>query len=108
MTVSDSRRDRALTFLAETDSEVAELEGDVMRKEYMLDLVKDRAFLVADGNNAARQAKANTAADTLRAHEEWVQALVASKRMKAKRETERVVWETWRSENSARKAGAHP
>lgn len=76
-----------------------------MRKEYMLDLVKDRAFLTADGNNEVRKAKANTSADASRAHEEWVQALVAFKRIKAKRETERVVWETWRSENSNRRQG---
>lgn len=104
--ISDDRRDKAIRYLAETDSELAELEGESMRREYMLDLVKDRGFLVADGNNAERLAKANTSADTSRAHEEWIQALVAFKHMKAKRETERVVWETWRSENSNRRHGA--
>jgi hypothetical protein len=105
MSISDDRRDKAIRYLAETDSELAELEGETMRKEYMLDLVKDRAFLVGDGNNAERLAKANTSADASRAHEEWVQAVVAFKRIKAKRETERVVWETWRSENSNRRVG---
>ena len=104
--ISDERRDKAIRYLAETDSELAELEGETMRREYMLDLVKDHAFLTTDGNNAERQAKANTSADASRAHEEWVQAVVAFKRIKAKRETERVVWETWRSENSNRRVGA--
>ena len=103
--ISDDRRDKAIRYLAETDSELAELEGETMRREYMLDLVKDRAFLTEDGNNEVRKAKANTAAESSRAHEEWVQAVVAFKRIKAKRETERVVWETWRSENSNRRQG---
>lgn len=103
--ITESRMEKALKYLAETDAELAELEGEAMRREYLLDLVKDRAFLTGDGNNAERLAKANTSADASRAHEEWVQAVVAFKRVKAKRETERVVWETWRSENSARKVG---
>jgi hypothetical protein len=103
--ISDDRRDKAIRYLAETDTELAEAEGDAMRKEFMLDLVKDRCFLTASGNVAERNALAGTAAEVSRAHEEWVQAIVAAKRVKAKRETERVVWETWRSEHSARKMG---
>ena len=78
-----------------------------MRREFMLDLVKDRCFLTSDGSVAERNAKAGTSVDVSRAHEEWVQAVVAFKRIKAKRETERVVWETWRSENSNRRQGGN-
>jgi len=103
--ITDDRRDKSIRYLAETDSEMAEAEGESMRREFMLDLVKDRCFLTSDGSVAERNAKAGTAVDVSRAHEEWVQAIVAFKRIKAKRETERVVWETWRSENSNRRQG---
>jgi len=103
--ITDDRRDQAMRYMAETDSEMAEAEGDTMRREFTLDLIKDRCFLAADGSVAERNAKAGIAPEVGRAHEEWVQALVAFKRIKAKRESERIVWETWRSENSNRRQG---
>lgn len=104
--ISEDRRDKAMRYLLETDDTGAVAEGEVMRKAYMLELIKDRCFLIAEGNNEVRRAKANTSADVSKAHEEWLQAYVASKRIKSKRESERIVWETWRSENSNRRQGA--
>ncbi len=103
--ITDSRRDKAITYLAETDSELAELEGEAMRREFMFELVKDRVYLTEEGNVETRKARSRVAAESSKAHEEWIQAVVALKRIKAKRETERVVWETWRSENSNRRQG---
>lgn len=103
--ISDERRDKAIRYLAETDGEMAELEGETMRREFMFELVKDRVYLTEDGNVETRKAKSRVAAESSKAHEEWIQAVVAFKRIKAKRETERVIWETWRSENSNRRVG---
>jgi len=103
--ISDERKERSLIYLAETDEACADLEGDVARKEYMLDLIKDRVFLTADGNNAERQAIANTSGETTTAHEVWAQALVKLKHMKAKRTTEALVIDVWRSENANRRQG---
>jgi hypothetical protein len=104
--ISDERRWKAVTYLAETDLECAELEGEMIRREYMLDMIKDRCFLVADGNVREREATANTSAEVQRAHEEYVQALVRFKHMKAKRQTETMICDQWRSENANRRQAA--
>jgi hypothetical protein len=103
--ISDDRRMKAMMYLAETDETCAELEGEEVRREYMLDMIKDRCFLVAAGNVREREATANTSADVQRAHEEWVQALVRFKHMKAKRQTEAMICDQWRSENANRRQG---
>lgn len=103
--ISDDRREKAMRYLAETDLESAELEGDEARREYMLEMIKDRAFLTADGTVRERDAIANTSAEVQRAHEEWVQALVRFKHVKAKRQTEAMICDQWRSENANRRQG---
>jgi hypothetical protein len=105
--ISDERRWKAVTYLAETDLECAELEGEQVRREYLLDMIRDRAFLTADGSNIKeREARANTSAEVQRAHEEWVQALVRFKHMKMKRQTETMICDQWRSENANRRQGS--
>jgi hypothetical protein len=103
--ISDERREKAMRYLAETDLECAELEGEQVRREYLLDMIKDRCFLTAEGNVREREATANTAAEVQRAHEEWVQALVRFKHMKSKRQTEAMICDQWRSENANRRQG---
>jgi hypothetical protein len=103
--ISDERREKAMRYLAETDLDCAELEGEQVRREYLLEMITDRVFLVADGNNREREAKANTSADVQRAHEEYVQALVRFKHVKAKRQTETMICDQWRSENANRRQG---
>lgn len=104
--ITDDRREKAMRYLAETDLECAELEGEEARREYMLEMVKDRVFLVSDGTVRERDAKANTSPDVQRAHEEWVQALVRFKHMKSKRQTEAMICDQWRSENANRRQGS--
>jgi hypothetical protein len=103
--ITDERREKAIRYLAETDLDCAELEGEQLRREYILDLVKDRVFLTSSGNVREREATANTSAETQRAHEEWIQALVRFKHMKAKRQTEAMICDQWRSENANRRQG---
>lgn len=94
-----------MRYLAETDLECAELEGEQVRREYLLDMIKDRCFLTAEGNVREREATANTSAEVQRAHEEWVQALVRFKHVKSKRQTEAMICDQWRSENANRRQG---
>ena len=104
--ISDDRREKAIRYLAETDQESAELEGEMVRREYLFDMIKDRIFLTADGTSIKeREATANISAETQRAHEEYVQALVKFKGMKAKRQTEAMICDQWRSENANRRQG---
>ncbi len=104
--ISDERKEKAMRYLAETDLECAELEGEQVRREYLLDMIRDRIFLTSDGSNIReREARANTSADVQRAHEEYVQALVRFKHMKSKRQTETMICDQWRSENANRRQG---
>lgn len=104
--ITDDRKEKAMRYLAETDLDCAELEGESIRCEYLLDMAKDRVFLTADGNNREREAIANTSAEVQLAHEKWVQALVRFKHMKAKRQTESMICDQWRSENANRRQGS--
>jgi hypothetical protein len=104
--ISDERKEKAMRYLAETDLECAELEGEQVRREYLLDMIKDRVFLTADGSSIReREARSNTSAEVQRAHEEYVQALVRFKHMKSKRQTETMICDQWRSENANRRQG---
>jgi hypothetical protein len=105
--ISDDRREKAIRFLAESDLESAELEGEMVRREYLFDMIKDRVFLVSDGANVKeREARANTSPDVQVAHEQYVQSLIKFKGMKAKRQTEAMICDQWRSENANRRQGA--
>lgn len=106
MPVSSERMEKALRFLAETDDEVAAAEGDVLRAEYKVDLIKDRVFLTSEGTVAERQARAGVSNERMVAYEEYVSALVALKKLKAKRATEEQVIAVWRSQESSRRVGA--
>lgn len=101
--ISEERRWKANTYLAETDLECAELEGDEARKKYLLEMATDRVFLTATGGVREREAIANTSGEVQKAHEDWVQALVKFKHMKAKRQTESGLIEQWRSEQANRR-----
>jgi len=103
--ISQDRMEKALKYLAETDAEVAQAEGDVLSAEYKVDLVKDRIFLTSEGTVAERQARAGVSNETLTAHTEYVSALVALKRLKAKRATEAMILETWRTQEASRRHG---
>lgn len=104
--ISSERMEKALRFLAETDDEVAAGEGDLLRAEYKHGLIKDRIFLTSEGTVAERQARAGSSNEAMTAHEEYISALVALKKLKAKRQTEEQIIQVWRSQESSRRQGA--
>lgn len=104
--ITEDRKMRALVYLAETDEECAELEGETLRRERLLEMIKSKIFLGKTGSVAERNAMAEVDPETSRAHEEWVQALVRFKSMKAKRASEALIIEVWRSENANRRQAA--
>lgn len=103
--ITEDRRDKSLKYLVDTDLECAELEAEVLRKEYMLEMVKDRVFLSSDGTVRERESRSRLSGEVQTAHENWLQALVKFKHMKAKRQTEAIVCDQWRSENANRRQG---
>lgn len=103
--IPDARCSKALHYLADSDEECALLKTDVLRKEYVLDLAKKRVFLVADGNIEERKATAECSADVQAAVEAHLKATVAFERVRAKRATEAMIVDTWRSVNANRRSG---
>lgn len=103
--IAEDRCSRALTYLATTDEPAAELKTDVARKEYAMDLARKRVFLTAEGNNEERKAQAETSDDVRKAFDAYTEALLAYERMRAKRATESMIVDVWRSVNANRRQG---
>lgn len=103
--ISDERMTKALTYLVDTDESSADLQTEVVRKEYVLDLVKKRMFLTADGGVEQRKAIAEVSDDVQNAVAEHLKAIAAFERVRAKRKTEAMIVDTWRSVNANRRSG---
>lgn len=103
--IKDSRCSVALHYLADTDEACAELKTDVARKEYALDLAKKRIFLEATGNVEERKAQAEVSAQVQSAVIAHLEATLAYEKLRAKRTTEALLIDTWRSVNANRRTG---
>jgi hypothetical protein len=98
--------ERALKYLAETDQDVAEAKGEILRLENLIKRVQYRLFLSSSGSVEARKAEAGKSEETAKLEEELVSATVKYEGLRAKRDTERTVIEVWRSLESSRRQGA--
>lgn len=105
MLINESRLQKALTYLAETDEPAASLRADVERMEFKAKVTKDAIFMVAQGSVAERTAFAGTNIEYQKAMDAYFEALRISDAMRNKRATESIVIDTWRSLNSGRNKG---
>lgn len=103
--VSDERMEKALKYLATTDEEAAEAKTQVSRAEYLAKRVRAREFLLAEGNVEHRKALAETSPGAVVADESLANAILAYEKLRAKRTTEELVIEVWRSVGANRRAG---
>jgi DNA-binding GntR family transcriptional regulator len=103
--ISEARLEKALSYLASTDEKSARLKTDVARKEYLLELARKKGFLLAEGNIEERKAHSETSKDVQDAHEAYLDALLEHERVKARRVTEALIIETWRSVKANRRVG---
>ena len=95
--ISEERAEKALRFLVDTDETCAAAKADVERAEYAYKRTKEMVFIYADGTVAERQATATMHAKSKEAHEHYVACLAAYGHIANKRETERIVLDTWRT-----------
>ena len=105
MLITDSRLEQALTKLAETDAQVAELHAEFERAEFRAKAIKDAIFLRSTGSVAERAAIAGTHMEYGAAMEAYFVALQSHETMKNMRNREVIVVECWRSMSSARTKG---
>ena len=104
--ISQSRLEKALTYLAETDEPIAEAKGEIQRLENLIKRVNYRLFLSASGSVEARKAEAGKSEETARLEEELVAAVVKYESLRAKRETEATIIDVFRTLESSRRKGA--
>lgn len=103
--VTDERMEKALKYLATTDEESAELKTQVARCEYLGKRIRARQFLMAEGSVEAKKATAETSQEALLADEDLSRAILAYEKIRAKRTTEELVIEVWRTASANRRQG---
>ena len=106
MSISEQRAEQALRYLAETDAECARLESYFNGLDRMKSPVRSEAFNASlkvsngerDHESYASMAYKNHLAAMALAEEDYL-------KVKLKRETEKLVWEHWRSVNKNKREG---
>lgn len=103
--ISETRLNKALKYLAETDEDAARAKALMISLEDQRKTVKALAFLKAQGTVAEREANAYNSQE-YRDHAEKLENAVADyEALRNKRATETIIIEVWRSLNAARRSG---
>ncbi len=105
MLVSEDRLEKALSYLAQTDEACAEAKAHVLRTEHLAKVAEALAFKATEGPVELRKQIARLAGPSREAWEAHFQAVVAYETLRAKREKEVLVIETWRSLNANQRKG---
>ena len=103
--ITSDRLQKALTYLAETDESCAEAKAQVERCAYTCKHARALEFQIAEGSIEARKAAAEVSAAVQKAEDQRIAAIIAYEKLKAKRETEALIVDVWRSLNASRRAG---
>lgn len=103
--IDEARLAKALTYLATTDEDLAELLFEMKQAEDKSKAIKDTVFLHEEGSVADRSAKAGTADVYQSALSAFRAAERDYNRVANKRKTEATVVDAWRSLNAARRQG---
>lgn len=105
MLINDTRLEKALTKIAQTDELVAQLHADQERAEFRAKAIKDAVFLRSEGSVAERNAIAGTHPEYSAAMEIYFKALETHEGLRNERSREFTICEIWRSLSSARTKG---
>lgn len=103
--IDKNRAELAVNFLAHTDAQLAELRTDARRAELRVKKTKAAIFLTSSGNIEERKATSEVDNETKLAEEDWLKCEQQYEEMKNRRDTAELVFEMWRSLNSARTKG---
>lgn len=103
--IDEERLEKALRYLATTDSECAKLKANQARTEYQAKRTEALILKLGEGAMDLRKAEAKADPRSESAWEEHFKAIEAYESVRAKRETEAIIVETWRSMNANRRQG---
>lgn len=104
--ISDDRLTKAMTFLAETDEEAADLRANMEKMEHKAKAVKDTVFKHLQGTVADRQAAAGCSDEYGAAMNEYFDALRMYEYVRNKRQTEAIVIDVYRTQAANRRVSA--
>ena len=105
MIITESKLEAALNYLRDTDETCAAFKVEVSRKEYLCKIARARIFLNAEGSVEQRKAMAEIDKEVEIAEEARLTALGEFEKQKAKRETNILIVEVWRTEAANKRAG---
>ena len=94
-----------MDYLSETDEQVAHLRAEVARAEYAAKLARKRVFILSEGTVAERDAFAECSPEVQKAESRLADTMEAYEKVKAKRQTEVLITEVWRSTEASRRVG---
>ena len=104
--ITEERLTQAMRYLAETDSEAAELKTNVERQAYAVKKTKALIYLHADGKNIEeKKAIAETSDEVTKATMDYLDAHQESLALENKRKTEELITKIWQSLNANRRQG---
>ena len=103
--ISQQRMEKALKYLAETDEEYAYAKTHALKMERKAKSVFRVMFLAESGTVAEREAKADKSNEYQEASEAEFTAKTHLEHIKAKRDTEALVIDVWRSLNASQRRG---
>lgn len=104
--IDETKLERAMNYLAETDEVGAELKTNVARSEYMAKVAESMAFNLLEGPMEARKHEARVAGAVKEAWESHFKAMQAYEVVRARRERAVLTVDVWRSQNANRRQAA--
>ena len=105
MIITEPKLESALNYIRDTDESCAAFKVEVSRKEYLCKIARAKIFLNAEGSVEQRKALAEISREVDLAEEARLTAMGEFEKQKAKRETNILIVEVWRSENKNRREG---
>ena len=105
--VNEARVEQALTYLTGTDFSCADAKVAAERWKYLAKRHRAVSILATTDKTTAqvKDAKAENDSEVIRAEEEYFKSLEAFEQMSAKRKTEQLVIEIWRTEQANLRKG---
>lgn len=98
--------ERALRWMATTDTEFADWRVASLRAEYMADVAESLAYKLAEGGSVEDRKKAAKASpEVKKAMDDYFAAVRGYEVLRAQRKTAELLIETWRSVNANRRVG---
>ena len=104
--ISDDRAEQALRYLVTTDENCGYAKSEMEQAEGKAKAMEATVFLHSEGSNDVRKALAKVDAKVAAAWADYYKCVSVYSAMANKRETERIVLDTWRTISANRRAGA--